>query len=53
MIAQELSEGVLKTLPTLGEISLPICLAKRGNHHSGPVASHIWKYFDGEQNFPA
>ncbi|AEV39582.1 transcriptional regulator, LysR family [Pseudovibrio sp. FO-BEG1] len=53
MIAQEVTEGVLKPLPTLGEISLSICLARRGNHHLGPVASHIWNYFDGEHSFPA
>ncbi|SFU02917.1 hypothetical protein SAMN05444141_106433 [Pseudovibrio denitrificans] len=52
MITQELSEGVLKPLPTLGQISLSICLAKPGNHHLGPVASHIWNYFDGERSFP-
>ncbi|MFS8184150.1 LysR substrate-binding domain-containing protein [Pseudovibrio denitrificans] len=52
MIAQELTEGVLKPLPTLGEISLSICLAKRDNHHLGPVASHIWSYFDVECSFP-
>ncbi|SFU15893.1 LysR substrate binding domain-containing protein [Pseudovibrio denitrificans] len=53
MIAQELTEGVLKPLPTLGDISLSICLARRGNHHLGLVASHIWNYFDGDHSFPA
>jgi len=53
MIAQELTEGVLKPLPTLGDISLSICLAKRGNHHLGPVATHIWNYFNREHSFPA
>ncbi len=46
LVAQELAEGSLVALPTLGETILPICLARRATHSMGVVAQHIWTYFD-------
>ncbi|WP_321832546.1 LysR family transcriptional regulator [Thalassovita sp.] len=42
MVDAELSDGTLVALPTLGQISLPVCLAKRARYPLGPVGRHIW-----------
>lgn len=43
MVEQEISCGHLLNLPTLGDLSLPICLTKRAGHHLGPVGRRIWE----------
>lgn len=45
----ELASGQLISLPTLGEITLPICIAKRANSQIGPVGTHIWAFFEDRQ----
>ncbi len=46
MIAEEIAQGDLMVLPTLGDITLPICISKRSHQDLGPVGAHIWKFFD-------
>ncbi|MCH2067159.1 LysR family transcriptional regulator [Shimia sp.] len=43
MVEQEVSDGSLEKLSTLGELSLPICLTKRAGHHLGTVGRRIWE----------
>ncbi|UZD91238.1 LysR family transcriptional regulator [Cognatishimia activa] len=43
MIEREISSGALLNLPTLGALSLPLCLTKRAEHHLGPVGRRIWE----------
>lgn len=42
MVEQELARGSLLSLPTLGDLLLPICLTKRAGHTLGPVGRRIW-----------
>ncbi|MCV6548605.1 MAG: LysR family transcriptional regulator [Cohaesibacter sp.] len=46
MVEEEMKSGHLTALPTLGEIQLPICIAKRATYNLGPVGSLIWAFFD-------
>ncbi len=43
MVEKDISRGALLSLPTLGELSLPICLTKRAGQHLGPVGWRIWE----------
>lgn len=46
LVADELAQGALVALPTLGEITLPICISKRSHTGLGPVGTHIWQFFE-------
>lgn len=43
MVQTEVSRGTLASLPTLGDLELPICLTKRAGQHLGPVGRRIWE----------
>lgn len=45
LVETELQKQQLIALPTLGDIHLPICIAKRANYRLGPVSALIWKFF--------
>jgi DNA-binding transcriptional LysR family regulator len=45
LVADELAQGALVALPTLGEITLPICISRRSHTRLGPVGTHIWQFF--------
>jgi DNA-binding transcriptional LysR family regulator len=44
-VEPEIDSGKLVVLSTLGDLSLPIYLAKLANRSLGPVGRHIWDYF--------
>lgn len=46
MVETEINEGQLVCLSLFGDITLPICIAKRASAGLGPVGSHIWNFFD-------
>lgn len=46
LIETEIKSGQLAVLPTLGEVRLPICVAKRADHRLGPVGSYVWGFCD-------
>ncbi|KZK98984.1 LysR family transcriptional regulator [Pseudovibrio sp. Ad26] len=46
MVEKEIARGDLIILPTLGDLSLPLCLTKRANQTLGPVGRMIWTYFE-------
>lgn len=47
MVKDELASGALVVLPTLGDLSLPICVTKRANQPLGPVGKRVWEHFTG------
>ncbi len=47
MVEAEINDGRLVSLSLFGDITLPICVAKRTNAGLGPAGDHIWNFFDG------
>ena len=45
LVEPEIESGKLVVLPTMGDLSLPIYLAKLANRNLGPVGKRIWGYF--------
>jgi DNA-binding transcriptional LysR family regulator len=43
MVEDEITRGALLNLPTLGDLSLPVCLTKRAGQHLGPVGQRVWE----------
>ncbi|MFY0662818.1 MAG: substrate-binding domain-containing protein [Shimia sp.] len=43
MVEAEIARGDLVCLPTLGDLTLPICLTKRAGQVLGPVGRRIWE----------
>lgn len=46
MINDAVAAGQVVCLPTLGEVALPIVMARPANQALGPVGRHIWAHFD-------
>lgn len=44
-VADEIASNDLIVLPTLGELSVPICLTKLAGQSLGPVGKRIWEFF--------
>ncbi len=45
MVRDDIASGRLVHLPTLGELTLPICLTKLANRALGPVGKRVWEFF--------